>query len=158
MATIDERRGDGDATEIWWTVWRALESFVAEARRLLGAHLRHDGVSLRALDDGAGSLRGRLSIGSTRLVLECPRRCAPASPLEAPAASALGIARPLARVAVRRDVAPSIGPIESMLFADPRSRLWISTDPELGPAPLADAAALDAFFWSLLVDRATKRT
>ena len=149
----NEHSSDG-AGEVWRTVWSALDDFVEEARRLFGSHLRHDRIELRAID-GDASQRGVLSIGGTHLLLESPSRCAPPSPEEESLAPVFGGARPLARIFVRRRVedGPPGWQVESTFVADPASRVWITTEPELGPTTLSDLASLEQFFWYLLIDR-----
>ena len=156
MATmeISSEREDG-AGDVWRTVWGALDEFVADFRSLLGSHLRDASVELRAIDEDRGSQRGVLSIGSTELHLDCPRRCLPPSKAEVPIACAFGVVRPLARIFVLRklDYASRGWQVESTLVADPASRVWIATEPELGPASLGDRESLERFFWYLVVDR-----
>ena len=148
----DRRNG---AADVWTTVWSALDEFVADFRTILGSHLRDPSVALRAIDGDHASRRGMLSIGSTEIHLDCPLRCVPPSDAEMPIARAFGVERPLARIFVRRKLrAVERGwPIESTLVAEPASRVWIATEPELGPASLGDRASLERFFWHLVVDR-----
>jgi hypothetical protein len=143
------------ADEVWRSVWSGLESFVADFRELCGSHLRAAPLEVRLLSNGAASHRGLLSVGRSELVLDCPRRAHPPSRTEVAIARAFGAVRPLVRIFVLRKLAyASYGwQVESTLVADPVSRNWIATEPELGPASLADAASLEPFFWYLVIDR-----
>ena len=154
--SFEETSGFGDAAgDVWRTVWSALDDFVTDLRGLLGSHLRSGAIELRATPEERGSQRGVLSIGSTHLHLDCPRRCVPPSKAEVAIARAFGAVRPLARVFVLRKIAADAGGwhVESTLIADPASRVWIATEPELGPAPLGDVASLERFFWYLVLDK-----
>jgi hypothetical protein len=156
MATADISTDSANAaSEVWRGFWFALDEFVADFRNLCGSHLRHAPIELRMIDECGGSQRAMLSIGSTELVLDCPRYCLPPSKGELALARAFGVGRPLVRIFVLRKLAyASHGwHVESTLVADPASRTWIATEPELGPAPLADATSLEPFFWYLVVDR-----
>ena len=146
----------GDAAgDVWRTVWSALDDFVVDLRTLLGSHLRSGAIELRAIEEDRGSQRGVLSIGTTQLHFDCPRRCVPPSKAEIAVARAFGVVRPLARIFVLRKVDDGTRGwhVESTLIADPASRVWIATEPELGPASLGDVASLERFFWYLLIDR-----
>lgn len=149
----DEWRND--ASDVWSAVWSALEDFVADFRSFLGSHLRDAPLELRTIEEDRGSQRGVLRIGATELHLDCPRRCLPPSKAEIPIARAFGVVRPLARIFVLRRLryANHGWRVESTLVADPASRMWIATEPELGPAPLGDRDSLERFFWYLLLDR-----
>jgi len=156
MAAVDTSSdGQSGAADVWRTVWSALDEFVGDFRALLGSHLRDPSIGLHAIDEDRASQRGMLSIGSTELHLDCPRRCVPPSKAEAPIARAFGVVRPLARIFVLRRLryAARGWQVESTLVADPASRVWIATEPELGPASLGDRASLERFFWYLVLDR-----
>jgi hypothetical protein len=141
------------ALGVWELVWAGIELLIVETRELLGSHLRDGALSIRRLPSDGQREAGELTIGRTRLRLECPLRCAPAGEDEQSLQEAFGTARPLARIFVLRR-APSAPPrLESMLVADPATGTWISTEPELGPASLRDLGTLEAFFWSLIADR-----
>jgi hypothetical protein len=155
MALDSPRTPTNDADDVWRDVWSCLEIFVADFRELCGSHLRDAPLDLRLLSDSASSHRGLLSVGATELVLDCPRRSHPPSRAEVAIARAFGVVRPLVRIFVLRKLAyTSYGwQVESTLIADPVSRTWIATEPELGPASLTDLASLEPFFWYLVVDR-----
>jgi hypothetical protein len=156
MATLDSPKPPtNDADEIWRDVWSALETFVSNFREVCGSHLRDALLDLRLLSDSARSHRGLLSVGATELVLDCPRRSHPPSRAEVAIARMFGAMRPFVRIFVLRKLAyASYGwHVESTLVADPLSRTWIATEPELGPASLTDFASLEPFFWYLVVDR-----
>lgn len=156
MAALDTPTDSTNAAdEVWRDVWSRLETFVADFRELCGRHLRHAPLDLRLLSNGASSHRGLLCVGTTELVLDCPRRTHPPARTEIAIARAFGAVRPLVRIFVLRKLAyASHGwHVESTLVADPASRTWIATEPELGPASLADTASLEPFFWYLVVDR-----
>jgi hypothetical protein len=156
MASFDSKSTPANVTDdIWRDVWSGLEIFVADFRELCGSHLRDMPLDLRLLSDGRSSHRGLLSVGSTELVLDCPRRAHPPSRAEVTIARAFGAVRPLVRIFVLRKLAyASYGwQVEATLVADPVSRTWIATEPELGPASLADFASLQSFFWYLVIDR-----
>jgi hypothetical protein len=142
------------ALGVWEVVWAGIELLVAEMRERLGSQLRDGMLSVRRLPSNGEREAGELTIGRTRLRLECPLRCAPAGGSELPLHEAFGAATPLARILVLRAPAPGEPPrLESMLVADPATATWISTEPELGPASLRDLGTLEIFFWSLIADR-----
>ena len=158
MATVETSDDCANAaSDVWRTFWRALDAFVGDFRGFLGSHLRDPSIELRAIDVDRGSQRGVLSIGSTELHLDCPRRCLPPSKAEVAIARAFGVVRPLARIFVLRRLryAAQGWQVESTLIADPASRIWIATAPELGPASLDDLESLERFFWYLVIDRHT---
>jgi hypothetical protein len=141
------------ATTVWQSVWVGLEELVRSAREALGNHLRDATLETKRLGHDGDWRAGELRIGRTCLRLECSPRCAPASREEGSLLEAFGPDAALARIFVYRELEGGGRRLESMLVASPASGVWISTDPELGPAPITDRDSLDRFFWSLLVDR-----
>jgi len=141
------------AATVWQSVWIGLEELVRGVREALGNHLRGATLETKRLGHDGGWRAGELRIGRTCLRLECSPRCTPASCEEASLVEAFGPDALLARIFVYRELAGGGLRLESMLVASLASGVWISTEPELGPAPITDRDSLDRFFWTLLVDR-----
>jgi hypothetical protein len=140
------------ACNVWDVVWTSIERFVRETREVLARHLREGEIAARRLDGDAAWEHAELVVGRTRLRLECLRRCSPATASEPLAAAVFGARDALARIFVYRVADHDVRRAQSMLVASPARGLWITTDPELGPASLQDREALEPFFWSLVVD------
>jgi hypothetical protein len=126
---------------------------VGEARNALASHFRDAILLARPLPPSETCEAGELVIGRTLLRLECPLRCRPPGTAETALRELFGADTPLARILVlrKRGAAPPL--LESMLIADPARGVWISTEPELGPAQLGDLGTLETFFWTLIADR-----
>jgi hypothetical protein len=143
----------GAATTVWQSVWVGLEELVRDTRDMLGNHLRDAILETSHLSDDGGRQAGELRIGRTRLRLECSPRCVPASREERLLLETFGPEAALVRIFVYRELDGGGRRLESMLVASLAAGMWISTEPELGPAPITDRESLERFFWSLLVDR-----
>jgi hypothetical protein len=141
------------ALGVWELIWAGIELLVVETRERLSSHLRDGALSVRRLPSDGEREAGELTIGRTRLLLECPLRCAPPGEGEQSLREAFGPATPLARIFVLRASSGTPPRLDSMLVADPATATWICTEPELGPASLRDLGALEIFFWSLIADR-----
>jgi hypothetical protein len=143
------------ALGVWELVWAGLELLIVETRELLGNHLRERPITTRRFASDGWRQAGELTVGRTRLRLECPLHCAAAAAEEPFLREAFGPVVPLARIFVLRTERDGRPPrLESVLGADPLRGTWACTEPELGPASLRDLRALEMFFWSLIVDRA----
>jgi hypothetical protein len=153
MDTVEAPPVSGPAQNAWRSVWLGLEEAVSEAREILGGHLREAVFSTHELSDGDGRQAGEVRIGRSRLRLECAAHCSPAAPDEPLLREAFGPDAPLARIFVYRESGHGRLRLESMLVVSTDSGVWISTDPELGPASITDRGSLERFYWSLLVDR-----
>lgn len=149
----DEHQRPSSARGVWEAVWPALEDLVGEARSALASHLRDAILFARRLAGSEGCEAGELVIGRTLLRVECPLRCRPPATEERALRDLFGADTPLARILVLRDRGVDPPLLESMLVADPARGVWISTEPELGPALLRDIGTLETFFWSLIADR-----
>lgn len=141
------------ARGVWDSVWSEIEQLVAATRDALASHLRDTALAARRLDGHGDREVGELVIGHTRLRVECPLDCTPPSPEETAFGDVFGTTTPLARIFVLRELKSGAAALESVLVADPAKGLWITTEPELGPASLRDLGSLETFFWSLIVDR-----
>ena len=143
------------ARGVWDSVWSEIEQLVAATREAFASHLRDTVLAVRRLDGDGDREIGELVIGHTHLRVECPLDCTPPGPEETALGDLFGATTPLARIFVLawRDGGSGPAVLESMLVADPARGLWISTDPELGPASLRDLGSLETFFWSLITDR-----
>ena len=141
------------ARGVWDCVWPEIEQLVAATRDVLASHLRDAVLAVRRLDGDGDREIGELVIGRARLRVECPLRCAPPGPEETALGELFGASTPLARIFVLRDGGSGPAVLESMLVADPARGLWITTEPELGPASLRDLGTLETFFWSLITDQ-----
>ncbi|MGH7898798.1 MAG: hypothetical protein ACREQQ_12650 [Candidatus Binatia bacterium] len=140
------------ALGVWTRVWTEIERLVAETRELLAGHLRYGELAARRLPGDRGHEAGELVIGRSSLRIDCPLDCWPARREEPLLADVFGADVPLARIFVHRLLAGERPRLESVLAADPVRGLWISTDSDLGLAPLADFARLEKFFWAFLAD------
>lgn len=143
----------GAAMTVWQSVWVGLEELVRDTRDMLGNHLRDAILETNHLSDDGGRQAGELRIGRTRMRLECSPRCVPASREERLLLDTFGPEAALVRIFVYRELDGGGRRLESMLVASLAAGVWISTEPELGPAPITDRESLERFFWSLLVDR-----
>ena len=141
------------ALGVWQLVWSELERLVAETREMLGSHLRHAEIAARRLAGDGEREVGELVIGRTRLQIECPLACWPARREEPLFRDAFGADAPLVRIFVHR--LRSAGPprLAFLFAADPSTGVWVSTDPDLGPALLNDLGSLERFFWSVIADQ-----
>lgn len=148
-AQIADARVEG----VWRSIWSGLAELVAETRDALASHLRHPLLEAELSPTQSGRYSGELVIGRSRLRFECPRRCPPPAIQEVSLAEVFGERTPLVRIFVFRLVDGAPARLESLLAADPATRLWIASDPALGPASLDDRPTLEAFFWSVLADR-----
>jgi hypothetical protein len=137
--------------DLWSHVRRVLEDLLACANEVLGPHLRHDGFAIRPPPVTAAGAWCEVVIGRSILRLECAPVPAPASSEEPVLHSVFGPCTPISRIHFWR-LQERRRRLESVLAADPTSRLWATTDPPFGPAPLDDRATLEAFLWTLLSD------
>ncbi|MET0152903.1 MAG: hypothetical protein ABW298_09885 [Candidatus Binatia bacterium] len=142
------------AIAVWECVWAVVDRFTADVRAVLGSHLR-DGVvgAVRFRSEGRCRI-GAITVGRTRLRLECPLDTCQAGARETSLREVFGAEAALVRIFVFRDSYPAPARLESMLVAEPSSARWIATEPEMGPASLRDVEALSCFLWSLLADLA----
>jgi hypothetical protein len=145
---------DAAATAVWDCVWGVVDRFTADVRAVLGSHLRDGGVAAARYRSEGRCRVGAITVGRTRLRLECPLDPYRAGAREASLREVFGAEAALVRIFVFRDSHPAPARLESMLVAEPSSGRWIATEPEMGPASLRDVEALSCFLWSLLADRA----
>ena len=129
------------AKHIWDLIWGELERLVAELNRTLGAHLRE-----RPIAAWCGRRRGSLAggvlvVGRTHLDLELDLDVE-APPLLHSAAAALRL------TAFARQPRRAI----AVLWVDPTTRSWTSTEMECELFPLDDRLALERFFLALFVN------
>lgn len=141
------------ARNVWDVVWANFAKLAREMNEVLACHLRDGEIAANRLDGDPLWERAELVVGRTRLLLECLRRCTPATTAETAAAAVFGTRDALARIFIYRALDSNVRRPKSMLVASPARGLWITTDPELGPAPLEDLGTLERFFWSLIVDQ-----
>jgi hypothetical protein len=92
-------------------------------------------------------------IGRSSLQIECPLDCWPARREESLLRDVFGPDVPLARIFVHRLQKGAPPRLEFVLAADPARGLWMSTESDLGLAPLSDVGCLEKFFWGILADR-----
>jgi len=141
------------AIVVWDRMWGVIDRFTRDVGAVLGSHLRDGGIgAVRLADDGLRRA-GALTIGRTRLRLECPLRVRQPAARETLLYEVFGADARLVRLFVFRDLEPAPPRLETMLAVDPASERWIATEPETGPASLRDEEALKCFLWSLLADR-----
>ncbi len=142
------------AIAVWECVWGVVDRFTTDVRAVLSSHLRYGGVGAVCLRSEGPCRVGAITVGRTRLRLECPLDVRKAGACETSLREVFGPEAALVRILVFRDSCPAPSRLESMLVAEPSSGRWISTEPEMGPASLRDVEALSSFLWSLLADRA----
>jgi len=143
------------AIVVWDRVWGVIDRFTSDVRAVLGSHLRESSIAAVRLRCDGRRRAGALIIGRTRLRLECPLHLRQVNAREALLQEVFGADARIVRIFVFRDLEPAPPRFESMLAAEPASGRWVATEPETGPASLADDEALSCFLWSLLADRTT---
>jgi hypothetical protein len=142
------------ATAVWECVWGVVDRFTADVRAVLGSHLRDGGVGAVRFRSEGRCGAGAITVGRTRLRLECPLDTCRAGARETSLREVFGAEAALVRIFIFRDTHPASARLESMLVAEPSTGRWIATEPEMGPASLRDVEALSCFLWSLLADLA----
>ena len=139
------------ALDVWTLVHDVLEDLLADAREIIGDHLRHDGFLAGAPIVGNEKASCEIATGRSSVRLDCRLTCTPASRDERILFAAFGPCSPIVRIYVWRRRG-SARQLESILAADPASRRWIATNPAFGPRPLDDREALETYLWTLLAD------
>ena len=140
------------AIAVWLRLWSEILRVVEETRIALGHHLRDGALEARSLEPSRLARSGEIVMGRSRLRLDCSLEASPAVAGESRFAAAFGADAPLVRIVIHRlrEGAPPI--VECVIAVDPLTEFWCSSDPELAPARLDDAFALERVVWGLLVD------
>jgi hypothetical protein len=130
---------ENGATCVWDLIWEQLEHLITELNRALGAHLRERPIA--AWRPGCrASTGGVLIVGRGRLELELD--------VDGDAPTLLGTTPAVLRLTA---LATSSRRTVGVLWVDPTTRRWTSTETEGELFALDDRLALERFFLALFV-------
>ena len=147
-----EATAEAEAMRFWSFFWEEASRLIEEASEVLGRHLREGPLSLRNLSREPWHGAAELRVGRTVLRVESPFVCLRPGPRETRLAELFGKTTPLARVFVYRETRSLEPRLLAWIAADPVRGEWTSSQPDLGPVRMTDAAAFESFLWSLLID------
>lgn len=139
------------AVSFWELVVGSFASVLADARQMLGEHLREDGYAPRGASMTDAGAWCETATGRSALRLECSFAAAPASDDELALRAVFGSDAPLVRVFLWR-VRGTTRRLESVLAADVASGRWACVDPPAEAHRFDEQGALERCLWASIGD------